>query len=255
MFFKLMPNKDKLMPNKDYYCEKCGRKHKEGSKIWEKHKERKKFKIQKIKPANKVITKKEKPFKKKKESSNSYNETFIEDIIKEIEDGEEYDFKIPQQELEADSAPIWRRVAAYLIDCLFFYIVLFQIFMMIYLPMVGLDFKDMSELETYLAAVPSAMNLLIIGFVSSLFVFLVYFMLVEKTFNTSLGKKLMKLQIKGERKLTFKDVFLRNITKTVLFFILPLDLMGMVDSNKQRFTEKITKTKVIYYPTLILIYE
>ncbi len=243
------------MPNKDYYCKKCKREHKEGSKIWEKHKKEKKFKIKKIKPVNKVNLKENKEIEKKKNSIDIYDENFVDDIVKEIENGEQYDFKLPQHELDFANAPAWRRAAAYLIDCLFFYVLLFQIFMMIYLPMVGLDFKNMSELEAYVAAVPGAMNLLIVGFVSSLFAFLVYFMLVEKNFNTSIGKKLMGLHIKSKNKLTYKDTFFRNITKTVLFFMLPIDLLGMLDNKKQRITEKITGTKVIYHTKLFLIQE
>ncbi len=237
------------MLNEDYYCDKCDRTHKTGSKIWKKHK-KEKLKIKKIKPTNKKSKN-----NNKKNNKDIYDENFVDEIIKEIENGEEYSFEIPQKEVGESNASLWKRIAAYLIDCSFFYLVLFQIFMLIFLPMVGLDFETVADLEAYVIANPHALGLLTIGFFSSLFIFLAYFMLVEKNFKTTIGKKLMKLEIKSENTLTYTDVFFRNITKTVMFFLLPFDLLGMLDNKNQRFTEKLSRTKIIYYMRLSIIYE
>ncbi len=173
----------------------------------------------------------------------------------EIIDEGEYVFDIPQQEVDIQAAPFWRRVVAYLIDAIFFYFLPFQIFMAIYLPKVGLGFENVSAMQAYINAMPTAQMRLIVGFVAALFVFLFYFMLLEKNFKTTIGKKIMKLQIGGKKELSYWDVFIRNLTKTVLFYLLPLDLLGIVFNKGQRFSEKITNTKVIYFSPLSLVYE
>lgn len=237
------------MLKEDYYCDKCNRTHKAGSKIWKKHM-KEKLKIKKITPINKSLKK-----NNKKNNTDIYDENFVEEIIKEMENEDDYSFEIPQKEVGESDASLWKRIAAYLIDCSFFYLVLFQIFMLIFLPMVGLDFETVADLEAYIIANPQALGLIAIGFFSSLFIFLAYFMLVEKNFKTTIGKKLMKLEIKSENKLTYTDVFFRNITKTVMFFLLPIDFLGMFDKKNQRFTEKLSRTKVIYHMRLSIIYE
>ncbi len=238
------------MPKKNYYCKKCNREHRKGSKIWKKHKKYKKYNEQ-----------------NKKNIKDVYDEDYIEKMIEEIEKEnkndikkndlesvEKYNFEIPQNKVSYQKAPFWKRTLAYLIDCLFFYLIPFQIFMMIYLPKVGLGFDDMSEFEKYIMSSPELIGLLFIGLVSTLFIFLLYFMLVEKNFKTSIGKKLLKLKIKSKNKLTYKDVFIRNITKTIFVFLLPIDLFG-ISITGQRFTEKIAGTKVIYYVRLLIIRE
>ena len=164
----------------------------------------------------------------------------------------EYEFKLPQEEVTVSDAPFWRRTLAYAIDCAFFYFVPFQIFMYIYLSQTGLLFSDIAGLQEYLMHNISAQIKIMAGFVAALFVFLFYLMLAEKNFKTTFGKKIMGLEVSG--KLTYWTVFLRNITKTIFVWALPIDLAGIFVC-RQRFTERISGTKVIYYIKLALSYE
>ena len=171
----------------------------------------------------------------------------------QIDDMGEYAFDFPQEEIDSQKAPFWRRAAAYLIDVTFFYFFLFQIFIAVYLPKVGLGLDDISAMGSYINSSPDASMRMIVGVVSSLFVFLAYFMLFEKNFGTTVGKKIMKIKI-DKKDMTYKDAFIRNLTKTILIFLLPLDLLGLALYG-QRFTEKWTNTKVIYSGRLFLKYE
>ena len=198
----------------------------------------------------------QKKLSKKKELSireSLVTDSFETTPIISSEDTEpEYEFKLPQEEVTVSDAPFWRRTLAYIIDCAFFYFVPFQIFMYIYLSKTGLLFSDIAGLQEYVMHNTSAQIKIMVGFVAVLFVFLFYFMLAEKNFKTTFGKKIMGLEVSG--KLTYWNVFLRNLTKTVLFFVLPVDIAGLF-VWKQRFTEKISGTKVIYYIKLALSYE
>ena len=190
--------------------------------------------------------------RRKKNSKENKN---IHMNIKEprIADGGEYVFGVPQEEIDVQNAPLWRRAIAYLIDILFFYFFPFQIFIAVYLPKVGLGLDDIPAMEAYINSNPDASMRMIIGVIASLFVFLAYFMLFEKNFGTTIGKKIMKIRI-DKKDLTYKDTFIRNLTKTVFIFLLPFDLIGLA-LNGQRFTEKWTNTKDIYESRLSLKYE
>ena len=78
-------------------------------------------------------------------------------------------------------------------------------------------------------------------------------MILEKNFKTTIGKKIMRLEIKSDKELTYWNLFVRNLTKTVLFLFLPLDMISWF-FTKQRFTEKLSGTKIIYYNQLSLEY-
>ncbi len=156
------------------------------------------------------------------------------------------------QENAFEDAPFWRRLVAYLLDAVFFYFSFFQIFMMIYLPKVGLGIENFSEMESYILGTPSAYAHLIAGFAAASFVFLFYFMLFEKNFKTTIGKKIMGLRLSSEKEISYKDVFIRNLTKSAMLPLLPIDLIGLF-FYKKRFTEMLTSIKVIYSKPLILI--
>ena len=183
----------------------------------------------------------------KKDSTEKFNS-----MIPEINyDKREYPFAAPQEELDVQDAPFWRRTVAYALDMLFFYFVFFQVFMVIYLPKVGLNLESFSEMENYVRSTPSAYAHLIAGFVAASFVFLFYFMLFEKNFKTTPGKKIMGLGLLSGREITYTDVFLRNLTKTVLLVLLPIDLIGLPLYGR-RFTELLTSAKVIYHKPLVV---
>lgn len=171
--------------------------------------------------------------------------------VSKIEEGE-YFFDFPKEEIGEQLAPLWRRVVAFLIDFAFFYFFLFQIFMGIYLPRVGLKFENIPEIKEYLINVPEANMKVIVGLCATLIILLSYFVFFEKNFGTTIGKKLLNLKLIGE--LNYKNIFIRNLTKSVFLFLLPIDLLGLFFFN-QRLTEFLSKTKVIYSINLSIIYE
>ena len=166
-------------------------------------------------------------------------------------DFQEYEFDaFPEK--STLNAPLWRRAVAYVLDILFFYFLFFQIFTAIYLPKIGLSLDNFSEMELYVQSTPSAYAHLIAGFVAASFVFLFYFALFERNFKTTIGKKITGLSLLSEKEITYKDVFLRNLTKTVLLVLLPIDFIGLPFYGK-RFTEMGTNIRVIYRKPLFLI--
>lgn len=204
--------------------------------------------LEKISPVKTKNTQKKEFYSKKLLLQNPIETT--ENLEEQPEP--DYEFKLPQEEVSFAEAPFWRRMAAYLIDCAFFYFLPFQIFMYIYLSKTGLMFSDVSALQEYVAYSSSAQIKLIAGFVAVLFVFLFYFVLAEKNFKTTIGKKVMGLKVSG-KKMTYWTILLRNLTKTILFFAMPLDLIGIV-FWKQKISDIISGTKVIYYMKLALSY-
>jgi uncharacterized RDD family membrane protein YckC len=127
-----------------------------------------------------------------------------------------------------------KRSLAYLIDLIFFYFVLFQLFNIIFYPMVGLSFSDVNAFTSYVMSNNMAMAKFAAGITTALFVLLAYFMLFEVELDTTLGKYIMHLKLNKE--ITYWQAFLRNLTKSVLFFLLPIDAIGFLLFGK-RFTE------------------
>lgn len=178
----------------------------------------------------------------------------------EVEEGaEEYQFGLPQDEVEIEPAPILKRTFAYLIDLAIFYFIFFQIFMMIYINITGIPAAgSIGMFEAYIAENAEAATKVFTGFVGSLFVFLFYFMVTEKVLGASMGKHFLKLKVVAlnNREITYWQAFVRNITKTVLFPFLVFDILGIFwTANKQRLSEMLAGTKVIYSGMLELVYE
>jgi len=81
--------------------------------------------------------------------------------------------------------------------------------------------------------------------IASLFVFLLYLVLLEKFVGFTLGEKILRLKVVGKKNLS--NLFLRNLTKSILIVLLPLDAINMFfTKDKQRYTEALSGTKVIY---------
>lgn len=162
---------------------------------------------------------------------------------------EEIEVKLPQEEVGIETPPIWKRAVAYLIDLIFFYFSFYQIFMIIYLPRVGLLFSSAEQMKSFLSTNPEAMIKVIVGLVGILFILLFYFVLLEKNFKTTVGKRIMGISLSGE--ITYKNVIIRNLTKSILLPFLLIDVLGYLYIGK-RFSE--LKTKDIYSTHLLIEY-
>jgi uncharacterized RDD family membrane protein YckC len=190
----------------------------------------------------------------KKTAVNSYTNR-----VKEEEEPEGYSYNLPEGEIEIIDAPLWKRLAAYLIDTVFFYFVFFQIFIGIYISSIGIPLDaGYTELSNYLATHPVASGKVLIGFFGAAIVYLFYFTMTEKEFGTTLGKWVMKLRVVSlsGNSLSYSQALVRNLTKTVLLPLLPIDALGvLITKEKQGFSDIITGTRVIYRGELGLEYE
>jgi len=178
--------------------------------------------------------------------------------IEEETEPESYVVNLHNEEVEIINAPLYRRVVAYIIDLFFFYLVLFQIFFMIYLPVTGIPTSaGFSEIQDYLVTHPSAAGKMIIGVFGATVVYFLYFVLVEKEFGTTVGKYVMKLKVVSvnHHALSYLQTLTRNLTKTVFWPLIGIDLLGVtLTKEKQRFSDILAGTKVIYKGNLDLVY-
>ena len=137
-----------------------------------------------------------------------------------------------------------KRIVAYLIDVIMFLV----FFSLPYLSILffnlnmSLDNMDISLLEgkyNYVNMIYSFTNLLI---------FLFYLSISEYLINATIGKKLMKIQVKtinGKKLTFFKSVF-RNLTKSIFIQFLFFDIFPMFfDMQKRRVSDFIIKTVVV----------
>ena len=170
-------------------------------------------------------------------------------VLPEVEDGE-YEFISPQKEVDFQSAPLWKRAVAYLIDLAFFYFLFFQVFVLVYFPRIGVDITNSSAFERYIEYYPGGMGKVIAGIVVALFILLAYFALFERNFGTTVGKKLMKIKLKKTP--SYYEAFIRNLTKSIFIFLLPIDLIGLFFGK--RFSEIPFHNRVVYLSNLYVEY-
>lgn len=175
-----------------------------------------------------------------------------------MEDSDEYILQLPQNEIRIQLAPFWKRTAAYLIDLAIFYFIFFQIFMTVYISATGIPIGDANLLQEYMMFNPEIGVKLATGIVGSSFVFLFYFMVTEVYFGASFGKSIFKIRTTdlSGRNVDYWQSFVRSLTKTVLLPLLAFDIMSILWTNqKQRFSEILAGSKVIYSPQLEVIYK
>jgi len=132
-----------------------------------------------------------------------------------------------------------KRFAAFLIDLLIFYFLIFVPSSFVFFYSAGLrDFTSLEGLEG-----PSVSFL----FLSS-FLFLLYKSSFEFSFSQTPGKYFLSLEVRGIEK--FGDALLRNLPFLFPPFFL-FDLFPLVTSD-QRLFERISHTQVLYVPKLVI---
>lgn len=135
-------------------------------------------------------------------------------------------------------ASIWVRASAYLIDILIISVIL--------LPLKSFNADGYTKIANSLLKNPGALvEFVLISLVIALITIL-YFALLEYRTGQTLGKMLMKIKVvSGNKKITFNQAFVRNISKMSLLFIL-IDCLNMaINKTNQRFLERLTGTEVI----------
>jgi uncharacterized RDD family membrane protein YckC len=139
-------------------------------------------------------------------------------------------------------AALWKRVAAYFIDIvLVTYVILSPLTK-------GIDVKGDSVGEFYstLSNNPElAKNFIIVMFLSSLLIVL-YWTILDYANGASVGKMLMRLKvISKNKKMTFSQSFVRNITKMSSTLLLLDGLYMIFKKTNLRYFEAFTNTEVV----------
>ena len=148
-------------------------------------------------------------------------------------------------------ATIWKRGLAYIIDLFVINLIIIMPFQKI-LEDLGKGFSGKGFLEIYrfLTSNPSQLQAIIpklfVIFLVIALLSILYWAILEYKIGQSIGKILMRIYVKSQTgNLTFKQCFLRNVTK-ISTFPLILDASYMIfTKGYQRFFEKISKTFVL----------
>jgi len=155
-------------------------------------------------------------------------------------------------------ASIIKRFIAYLIDLLIFYFAFFTPFLSIYAFLSNLPISsELNVLKNYILNSPEAYLKLLVAYFGGLFLLLAYFTFFEALLNSTLGKKLLNLKVVSDKsKISFVSAIIRNLSKSVLFFILPYDtLLAIFNPSKKRFFDFLAGTKVVNISSVYKIEE
>jgi len=164
-------------------------------------------------------------------------------------------YNLPQDQVEPVPASLIKRITAYLIDSLFFLFTIYNPFMSIFLSRIGVpEAESIEELEIFLTENPQVEFAIFIGIIAVLFVYLIYFVIMESLASVTIGEFFMKIKVlKSDRtKAETSKLILRNLTKTVLIILLPIDCIGYI-THKKRYSDIISDTDIFYVPSLRLI--
>ncbi|MEK6904657.1 MAG: RDD family protein [Nanoarchaeota archaeon] len=140
--------------------------------------------------------------------------------------------------MKTNPASLWMRISAYLIDILLLAVVLYPI------RSLNIDYYS-SFLHAASKSPLLAWNLFAISMITALII-LFYFSLLEHKTGQTLGKLLMKIMVVSKNKrMTFGDALLRNVSKIHLIFLLADCLNILINRSNQRYLEKYSNTEVI----------
>jgi uncharacterized RDD family membrane protein YckC len=159
-----------------------------------------------------------------------------------------YSLTIPKNFVRTKSAPIIRRAGSYLIDLLIFYFIMFQPLAILTLSYSGMSVDTLtacSKQEVLNSFCEKVVVYSTMIFSAALFILFLYLVMFEKFVGSTIGEKILGLRVIGDTR--FRSMILRNLTKSILIILLPIDMIGIaIKKDGQRFTEKISKTKLIY---------
>lgn len=148
-----------------------------------------------------------------------------------------------QTNMECLPAPFARRLFAFIIDIALFYFLFFSLFSSIALK--NVDYSSITPEQ--IMADSALLSKLFVIMVASLSILFLYFFMFESE-GVTFGESLTGLSVVNEPggKITPLQAVIRNITKSFLFPLLVIDALPLLLGSKQRFTETLSKTKVIY---------
>ncbi len=156
---------------------------------------------------------------------------------------------LPKQRIFTGPAPIWKRIAAFIVDLLIIEFILAFPFQSILKKMIPTDLSY-REAYQFFTNNPSSSSILTIIMVMISILALFYFVVLEYTLGQTVGKIFMNIKVIGEKKrLTLLQCIGRSL---FLLPVFPFFLLWFVDPiflffNKkgQRLSEFLTKTKIV----------
>jgi len=139
-------------------------------------------------------------------------------------------------------AKLYKRILAYVIDIVVINIIIVSSFK----PVIGkiISTKDFYDIYNFLLNNPSQLISLIKITLTIAVLSLFYWSILEFKLKQTIGKMLFQIYVTSEnKKLTFPQCLLRNLTK-ISFFILWIDSITLLTNKKQRIFEIISNTFV-----------
>ncbi len=137
-------------------------------------------------------------------------------------------------------APLWRKACAYLID-----ILIISVFILLPLSSIYPEGSSTSWEESISMIKKEITKTHVLVSLIMALLTILYWAVLEYKLSQSLGKMLMKIKVRSlTSTLTFKQCFVRNITK-VSFPLLLLDSLYMMKSKSQRFFDSLAETEVV----------
>ncbi|MBI2667206.1 RDD family protein [Candidatus Woesearchaeota archaeon] len=135
-----------------------------------------------------------------------------------------------------DIAPFWKRLIAYVLDSLI-------INLIIVLPFKGI-LDNVYKGNLFKMGFNDIKSAILIITIMS-FLTLLYWVLLEYRTQQTIGKYLMNIYVMStSKKFSFLQIVIRNIAK-ISAPLLILDVVYMFYNNNQRYTEKLSETKVM----------
>ncbi len=189
-----------------------------------------------------------------------------------MKDEERYDplkeFQATKQKPHYLSANMLKRFLAFLADLLIINLFLFIPFRALLVKMVALPTDSLSSFMasyTYLMSNPETLDRLSIVVSAMLFMMLLYFVLMERFTNQTLGKKLFGLYIitvddaVAKQKVMSRIGLFKALVRNMLFIpLFPFSFLFIIDPiymlfnpSKQRLSEVLSRTVVVEHPLLI----
>lgn len=147
------------------------------------------------------------------------------------------------------NASFWKRVIAYIIDAIIINIIIIWPFQKTIMRLsLGFQSNNILQVYNYISsnqeAVRATLPEMAILFVIVSILTIAYWAILEYKLRQSIGKMLLNIYVKSDEKtLTLQQCIIRNVSK-ISGLLLLTDCIGII-GNKQRFLERLSKTRVV----------
>ena|SRR3989344_2673477 len=159
---------------------------------------------------------------------------------------------LPEEKTFTGNAMLWKRVAAFAIDFLVINIFIFAPFKKIFERIME-NRNSFSEVYEFIKANPDVGNSIVTAAFFAGFLGMIYFVILEKKMQQSIGKKIMNLTVISSEEEGKQISLWQHIVRNLVFMpIFPIVLLWIVDplfmvfnKTNQRLSEILSKTKVV----------